>query len=151
MEAKMIARAASYGLGALMALAAPPGRAAERIPALLYEIITETGMPNLEESLRNTATRERRCLTRPDLSSAFPILDHPSFADCKLQHVRDEEDTVSYLLVCGSGQGTTGSATWQIGNHLIRGTLNVKLGGKNMTLFQRVTATPVGPCPEGGK
>jgi hypothetical protein len=26
------------------------------------------------------------------------------------------------------------------------GTLNVKLGGKNMTFFQRLTAKPVGRC-----
>ena len=147
----MIAHAASYGLGVLIALVAPSGQAAEMIPARLYEVITETGMPNLEENLRNAVTREQRCLTGPDLSSAFPILNHPSLAGCKLRHESDQDDTVSYLLVCDGGHGTTGSATWRIGEHLIRGTLNVKLGGKNMTLFQRVTATPVGQCPAAAK
>jgi hypothetical protein len=117
------------------------------IPAMLYEIVTQTGMPYLEESLRYAGTREQRCLTGRDLSTAFPILNHPSFADCTLRHESVQDDTVSYLLVCDGGQGTTGSATWRIGQHPIRGTLNVKLGGKNMTLFQRVTATPVGQCP----
>ena len=34
-----------------------------------------------------------------------------------------------------------------VGEHVIVGTLNVKLGGKNMTFFQRVTARPLGQCP----
>jgi hypothetical protein len=29
------------------------------------------------------------------------------------------------------------------------GTLNVKLGGKNMTFFQRMTAKLLGQCPTG--
>ena len=108
-------------------------------------------MPNLEENLRYAATREQRCLAGPDLLLGVPELKHPSLADCKLRHESGQDETVSYLLVCDGGHGTTGSATWRIGEHLIRGTLNVKLGGKNMTLFQRVTATPVGQCPAAAK
>ena len=48
--------------------------ASETMPAGLYEVITETGMPHLEENLRYAVTRENRCLTGEDLASAFPIL-----------------------------------------------------------------------------
>jgi hypothetical protein len=130
----------------LFVLSAACVRASETMPPRLYEVITETGMPHLEENLRYAVTREERCLAHQELSSAFPILQHPSLADCTLQHESRQDDPVSYLLVCAGGHGTTGSAAWRIGAHLIRGTLNVKLGGKNMTLYQRVTARPLGKC-----
>jgi hypothetical protein len=117
------------------------------MPARLYEVITETGMPHLEENLRYAVTRENRCLTGEDLASVFPVLKSPSLADCKLQHERRHGDAVSYLLSCAGGHGTTGSANWRVGEQLIVGTLSVKLGGKNMTFFQRVTAKPLDQCP----
>ena len=130
----------------LAALTVPPVPG----PARLYNITIETGMPHLEENLRYAVTRTKRCLTRKDLDSAFPILDHSSLAGCKLREQSSTEDTVVYVLVCGRSAGTTGTATWQLGEHVIRGTLDVKLGGKNMTFFQRVTGTAVGDCPSVG-
>jgi hypothetical protein len=100
---------------------------------LLYDVVIETGMPNLEENLRYATTREERCLTQEDFASIFPILKHPSLADCHL-------DKVTYVLACEGNHGTTGQASWRRDADRIRGTLTVKLGGKNMTLFQRVTA-----------
>jgi hypothetical protein len=119
-------------------------------PARLYGVTVETGMPHLEENLRYTTTRTERCLTRADLGSAFPILDHSSLAGCKLREQSSSDETLVYVLVCERSTGTTGKATWKIGEHVIRGTLDVKLGGKNMTFFQRVTATAIGDCPSVG-
>jgi hypothetical protein len=121
----------------------------ESSPARLYEVITETGMPHLEENLRYAVTREHRCLTRDDLASQFPILKSASLADCKLRHESRHGDAISYVLICDGGHGTTGSANWRIGERSMAGTLSVKLGGKNMTFFQRVTAKLVGQCPAG--
>jgi hypothetical protein len=124
------------------------------MPARLYEVVTETGMPHLEENLRYAVTRENRCLAGDDLASAFPILKSASLADCKLRHESRRGDAISYLLTCDGGHGTTGNASWRVGEQSIVGTLSVKLGGKNMTFFQRVTARPVGKClakPEHSK
>jgi hypothetical protein len=121
--------------------------ASDTAPARLYEVITETGMPHLEDNLRYAVTRENRCLTDEELPSAFPILKSASLADCKLQREGPHSDDASYLLVCDGGHGTTGSASWHVGERSIVGTLKVKLGGKNMTFFQRVTAKPLGRCP----
>jgi hypothetical protein len=116
------------------------------MPARLYEVITETSMPHLEENLRYAVTRENRCLAGGDLAAAFPVLKSASLADCRLQHESRQGDAISYVLVCDGGHGTTGSANWRVGERLMVGTLNVKLGGKNMTFFQRLTAKPVGQC-----
>ena len=124
-------------------------RAAETMPAHFYEIITETGMPHLEENLRYTTTRERVCLARVQrpLAVAFPILEHPALRGCSLRNESRRGDTVSYTLACEGGHGTTGEAIWHVEQSRIRGTLNIKLGGKNMTFYQRVTALPLGDCP----
>lgn len=141
--ARLIFRTLSL-VGAFAAASIP---ASETTPARLYEIVTETGMPHLEENLRYAVTRENRCLTGDQLATAFPILKSASLADCKLRHESRHGDADSYLLVCDGGHGTTGTASWRVGEKLIVGRLDVKLGGKNMTFFQRLTAKPLGQCP----
>jgi hypothetical protein len=120
--------------------------AADTMSPQLYEITTETAMPHLEENLRYGTTREQRCLEKEELWSAFPVLRSAPLQDCKLQQGKRQEDAVSYVLVCRSGHGTTGDATWRLGRTQHVGTLNVKLGGKNMTFYQRVTARVLGAC-----
>lgn len=130
----------------LFVLGAAPVTAWETFPARLYEVTTETGMPHLEEALRYTVTHERRCMADRPMAEAFPVMGHPALQGCSLQNETRHEDTISYALVCSGGHGTTGEAIWQIEAHRIRGTLNVKLGGKNMTFYQRITAMQLGAC-----
>lgn len=121
-------------------------RTAETMPPQLYEIVTETAMPHLEENLRYATTRERRCLEQDELWLAFPVLQSEALKDCRLDQERRQQDELSYALVCTGGHGTTGHATWQLGRTQNIGTLKVKLGGKNMTFYQRVTARALGAC-----
>jgi hypothetical protein len=116
------------------------------LPAQLFEVTTETVMPHLEENLRYTTTHETRCLARLPLATAFPILRHPALKGCTLTQETRKETTVAYVLVCSGGHGTTGGAIWHIDDARIHGTLSVRLGGKNMTFSQRVTAHPRGFC-----
>jgi hypothetical protein len=75
------------------------------------------------------------------------MLNDVSLQDCKLVKVPEEETNATlYLLKCDGGHGTTGDARWQLGSDAIAGTLNVRLGGKNMTFYQRITAKPLGVC-----
>lgn len=106
-------------------------------------------MPNLEEALRYTITHQNRCLTHDELHHLFPILSHPALAGCHLGAADQRTDAVSYPLVCEGHHGTTGAAHWQFDDHRLIGTLDVKLGGKNMTFYQRVTAIPRGACRQG--
>ena len=120
--------------------------AGETMSPRLYEIITETAMPHLEENLRYATTREQRCLEQNGLLSAFSVLQSAALKDCRLDQESRQQDVVTYALVCEGGHGTTGHATWQLGPTQSIGTLNVKLGGKNMTLSQRVTARMLRAC-----
>ena len=139
-------RALTAGLLIASVLAATRAQALDSSVSGLYQVTTETAMPHLEENLRYATTREELCLAHQDLSSAFPILRHDALKGCKLDHESRYHETVSYVLSCEGGHGTTGGALWQIGTNEIHGTLEVKLGGKNMTFFQRITARALGAC-----
>jgi len=108
----------------------------------LYQVTTETVMPHLEENLRYAITHEERCLAEHDLATEFPILAHPALRGCALEHAARRDEVISYTLICTGAHGTTGNASWELGQRQVTGTLNVKLGGKNMTFYQRVTAVP---------
>ena len=120
--------------------------AAEKPPRQLFEITTETGMPHLEENLRYATTREEICLSEDELFIRFPVLHHVALRDCKLDPESRAAQQISYRLDCSGGHGTTGGAVWRLGEHQLRGRLDVKLGGKNMTFYQTVTALPLGAC-----
>jgi hypothetical protein len=124
-----------------------PVQASEPTPPRLYEVTIETGMPHLEENLRYTTTHQRSCIALKDLATEFPILNHPTLAGCALGGETREGDTVKFGLSCDDRHGTTGMAVWHIDKQRIRGRLDVKLGGKNMTFSQTVTAKVVGNCP----
>ena len=135
-------------LPALVMAFMPLALASDFMQPRLFELITETGMPHLEENLRYTITREKRCFGHKELASAFPVLSHAALKGCTLGDESRQDDTVSFLLVCEGGHGTTGNAVWRIGNQQITGLLNVRLGGKNLTFYQRVTGKPLGECVE---
>lgn len=120
--------------------------ASDALSPRLYHLTIETSMPNLEDNLRYATTRETSCLGRKELATAFPVLNHVSLEGCRL--VGEPAGALKYRLACDGGHGTTGEAMWEVSDHQLIGTLNVKLGGKNMTFYQRITAVPVGQCEE---
>jgi hypothetical protein len=115
----------------------------------LYEVITETGMPHLEENLRYATRVERQCMDARDLMTSFWMLGDVSLQDCELVKLSEDPETALYQLKCSGGHGTTGSARWQFSPNVVSGTLQVRLGGKNMTFYQRITAKPLGKCVMG--
>jgi hypothetical protein len=136
-------RAGNVLLALLCAVASAPAGAVE--PGR-YEIFARTVMPNLEDSLRYATTREQRCLRSDEPSAAFPILLHPSLEGCKLGDERRRGDTTRYRLVCASPQTATGNARLDALPGRIAGTLEIKMGGKNMTFAQRIEAVRQDDC-----
>ena len=132
--------------GTLVALLAAGAAALAADGAMRYEIVVETGMPHLDENLRYATRREEACLDTRDLSQAFPVLRDVSLQDCRLVKGAEQDGSAVYELQCSGGHGTSGQARWQLEPGRIAGTLNVKLGGKNMTFHQRVTGRLAGAC-----
>jgi hypothetical protein len=121
--------------------------AASDAPAAgLYDITVETSMPHLEENLRYTVQREQRCLTREQVFTIFPVLRDAALADCKLADERIHNGISTWTLMCTGGHGTTGRATWRLDTAQLAGQLDVKLGGKNMTFYQRAKLKRLRDC-----
>jgi len=143
---RSILLAKAVGVWILSTATATPAHAPEADSARLYDLTTEVGMPHLEENLRYTLRHTRECLTDRMLATVFPILEHPALRGCRLRDGARAGTTVSYQLACDGGHGTKGEAVWKFERPVVWGVLHVTLGGKNMTLYQRVTAVPLGRC-----
>ncbi len=139
--------AISYLLGATLLCSSSSALGSEEADqAALYNVAVQTSMPHLEENLRYTKTTWTTCLTRSALLVAFPALRENAFNECRLAKQDSSENEASYRLVCPLSSGTTGIAKWRFDASHLAGSLEVKLGGKNMTFHQRVTAKRVGAC-----
>jgi hypothetical protein len=79
-----------------------------------------------------------------DASALFPLLRHPAFAGCSL--IRDAESETHFSLRCDNPQAATGAARFELEPGGFRAILYVKMGGKNMTLSQRLSASRLGAC-----
>lgn len=118
------------------------------IPPGEYELTAQTVLPHLEEALRYATTRSRQCLRQPDATVLFPLLRHPAFAGCSLVPAAQARDGLHFDLHCANPQAASGSAVFEVGSAQLSALLELKMGGKNMTLSQRLHGPRVGPCPE---
>lgn len=122
-------------------VAVPPGE---------YDLTTQTVLPHLEEALRYATTRARRCLPEPDPTSMFPLLGHQAFTGCTLVPNANIADGMHFALRCKNPEAASGSAVFDVDADYLSATLELKMGGKNMTLSQRLHGPRVGPCSESG-
>jgi len=133
--------AASLSANAAAPVAIPPGE---------YDLTTQTLLPHLEEALRYATTRTRQCLREPDATGMFPLLQHPAFVGCNLVRKAEVGDGLHFTLQCLNAEAASGSAVFELGASHFSAVLDLKMGGKNMTLSQRLHGPRVGPCPEAG-
>ncbi|MEM7542968.1 MAG: hypothetical protein AAF384_15485 [Pseudomonadota bacterium] len=106
-----------------------------------YEVESRTFMPHLDEMRRTVSTR-RVCLSdSPDpLFSAF---EHPALIGCKLGRISED---LEFEIACAQHDGAKGKASFELSANGLQGTLNLKMGGKNMTFSQTIRATRQGDC-----
>jgi len=111
-----------------------------------YSIKTNILMPHLEHSLRFANTDAHQCLNQPNATSLFPVLKHASFNDCAL--IRKQPSAVSeeFNLICANPEAATGTVRFIINDKSFRGTLKIKMGGKNMKFSQQIRGSRIGEC-----
>jgi len=116
--------------------ALPPGR---------YDVTAQMYMPHLEE-MRRIVTHEQYCLRDGDPSGLFPVMYQPALRGCRLDHGEQTPRVFEYVLVCETALGATGHARFKHDRGRVIGTIDVKMGGKNMTFSQRIEARASGDC-----
>jgi hypothetical protein len=144
----MLARRA--GLAALLVATCAPGEGATPVPLPPgeYELTVETVLPHLEEALRYATTLARECLREPDATAMFPLLRHQAFTGCRLVPDPQAGDGLRFGLRCANPEAATGSAVFEADGAGLWAVLAIKMGGKNMTLSQRLHGPRLGPCAE---
>lgn len=149
-EVASFGRATKLGALALAPLVALSLAAAVAAPVPVapgeYDLTTQTVLPHLEEALRHATTRSRECVRQPDATRLFPLLLHPAFTGCHLASAPDSDDGLHFVLRCANPQAATGSAVFTVGADNVSAVLELKMGGKNMTLSQRLHGSRVGAC-----
>jgi hypothetical protein len=120
-------------------VAVPPGE---------YDLTAQTVLPHLEEALRYATTRARQCLRDSDATGVFPLLLHPAFTGCNLVADAQASDGLHFSLHCTNPEAASGSAAFAVDGGYLSAVLELKMGGKNMTLSQRLNGRRVGPCQE---
>jgi hypothetical protein len=136
----------SLAAASLVLASATSAAAGDALRAGLYEVVTQIAMPNVETGLRHATRSERRCLGEGDLATLFPVLDEPGLRHCRLDAAGVEVGEHHFAVRCEGDLVTSGVARWQLGPGRALGVLELRLGGKNMTLSEHVTATHIGDC-----
>jgi hypothetical protein len=143
-SARCVPRRLLSSLLAAMSLSA--NAAVVALTAGEYDLTIETVLPHLEEALRYATIRTHQCLRQPDATSMFPLLRHQAFTGCSLVPDANAGDAVRFILQCKNPQAASGSAAFEVDAAHVSALLEVKMGGKNMTLSQRLYGPRVGSC-----
>jgi hypothetical protein len=81
-----------------------------------------------------------------EISTETLILRHQLLNGYKLAAGNRHGDAIYYPLVCDGSNGTTGTAQLHADADRVKGVLQIKMGGKNMTFSQRIEAKRQGDC-----
>ena len=110
-----------------------------------YAIESQMVLPHMEE-MRRTSKRVQVCIDDGNAAGMFPIFNHPALRGCALLTQRIDPETIDFVLNCAGVNGARGTAQLTFIGDNIKGELNVKVGGKNMTFVQYVNARRSGAC-----
>lgn len=141
----MILRSRSFA--ALSAvLLAPFAVAADdtMVPPGLYAVKSQMVMPHLDE-MRRIIKQEQRCVM-DDPAPLFSVLRQDALHGCKFGYPKKTAQSMNYVLVCQTAMVATGNIVVEPQREAFIGTMEIKMGGKNMTFTQRIEATRLGDC-----
>ena len=139
---------AGIGFVGVLAIALVSYSAAAESLALIagrYDVTAQMIMPHLDE-MRRSVTHEHYCLRDADPAALFPVLRQHALRGCKFSYEKETNAGVEYVLVCETARVATGTARLNRDGARVRGGIDVKMGGKNMTFSQRIEAARQGDC-----
>jgi len=122
------------------------------IPPGKYEITANMSLPHIADILTGSKTIQVSCLHKQNAGELFPILQHPSFADCSLKegfsNGQDSKNSMLYTfhLYCENTYAASGTAEFSVGQNNFSARLSIKMGAKNMTMTQHLDAKRITEC-----
>lgn len=112
-----------------------------------YHIESQMLLPHLEE-MRRISEHQSLCVGAAEALGFFPVALQPALRGCALVARPETDAALDYVLVCKSVNGASGYARLAVDGDNVKGVLEAKMGGKNMTFSQHVTAQREGDCAQ---
>jgi len=113
----------------------------------LYEVEVRLSLPNVDNAgVLNTVTRR---VTPADLQSgwAFFVLSDNPLKQCELLDYHATAETASYRIACPGPNRASAVAVFDTTRTSYRGTIQMNMGGKNMTMTEAQVGKRVAECP----
>lgn len=113
----------------------------------LYRVEVRIALPNVQDAAAPFVAT--RCVSPADLKSgeAFSILSKNPLRNCDLLDYRVTDGTASYRIACPGPNKGSAVAVFQTTATTYRGSIDMNLGGKNMTMSETQAGTRIGNCP----
>jgi hypothetical protein len=112
----------------------------------LYRIEVRIVLPNVRESTQPMIVI--RCIDSSAFQSgrAFSILSENPLAQCNTLDYAINAGTASYRIACPGPNRGTAVAVFHTTSTAYRGSIDMDLGGKNMTMSETQSARRIGSC-----
>ena len=130
------------------AMAATTSVAADPLPAPgLYQVEVRIALPNVQDVAAPFVVT--RCVRPADLESgeAFSILSKNPLRICNLLDYRATDGAVSYRIACPGPNKGSAVAVFRTTATTYRGSIQMNMGGKNMTMSETQAGRRIGNCP----
>ena len=113
----------------------------------LYRVEVRIALPNVQDAAAPFVVT--RCVSPADLESgeAFSILSKNPLRNCDLLDYQVTDGTASYRIACPGPNKGSAVAAFQTTATTYRGSIQMNMGGKNMTMSETQAGTRIGNCP----
>ena len=112
----------------------------------LYRVEVRIGLPNVQDTAAPMVMT--RCITTDDLESgqAFFVLSDNPLKNCELVDYQPTGDTATYRILCQGPNMGSAVAVFDTTDRSYHGTINMNMGGKNMTMSETQVGKRIGDC-----
>jgi hypothetical protein len=113
----------------------------------LYQVEVRIALPNVQDAA--TPVVVTRCLSPADLESgrAFFVLSRNPLKNCDLLDYRATDTAATYRIACPGPNKGSAVAVFETTATTYRGSINMNMGGKNMTMSETQAGKRIGNCP----
>jgi hypothetical protein len=142
----MCVRIARAGMIAALTAIAPAAANSLLIPGL-YQVEVRITLPNVQDAAAPVFVT--RCVSPDNLKSgqAFFVLSDNPLRNCDLPDYQVTDGAATYRIVCPGPNRGKAVAVFETTATTYRGSINMNMGGKNMTMSETQAGKRIGNCP----
>ncbi len=111
-----------------------------------YEVTVRLALPNVEDT--RVSKTVRNCITANGSGSrGLGVLgDNNPLSACPVRNVRGQQKELRFDIVCPGSNAAIGMARFTLAPTGFEGSIDIKMGGKNMTMSERQVGRRIGDC-----